>query len=336
MVSMKISPKNVAIHFGIVIFFFALFCLCVLCFPSSRRCCSVRQSESFEEMASHHWISMSTQAELSTDAPPNQASVFSSIAQNAFNEVSQTFSVFNENSLLSDLNRNGFISLPILSPEDEKTSLNPLSVISCALIIAQKSNGAFDPTIEPLMALWGFRKTTRMATAPSNDVIQKTLNLVGYHHIVITTNANLSTATVSFDSPNIQLDLGGIAKGYAVDLAYERLLQAGATNFLLNLGGNIRVHGRPSRSRRHWRVAIRDPENPNQTTGEILTLSSGQAVATSGSYERFVIINGKHYSHIIDPRTGFPTKRSDSVSVIAPTAMEADALSTANFVLGNH
>ncbi|MBR4613639.1 MAG: FAD:protein FMN transferase, partial [Kiritimatiellae bacterium] len=112
------------------------------------------------------------------------------------------------------------------------------------------------------------------------------------------------------------------------------LRMANFTDFLINLGGNIRVSGRPERGRDEWRVAIRDPANPSRTTGQIAILHSGEAVATSGSYERYVEIDGRRFSHIVDPRTGHPVARQGSVSVVADTAERADACSTAFFVMG--
>ena len=132
----------------------------------------------------------------------------------------------------------------------------------------------------------------------------------------------------------MELDLGGIAKGAAVDYAFERLRAAGYADFVVNLGGNIRVSGRPHPRRRTWHVAVRDPGNPSRTVDGALELADGEAVATSGSYERFVEIGGRRYSHIIDPRTGMPVARGGSVSVVAPSAMRADAWSTAFFVQG--
>jgi thiamine biosynthesis lipoprotein len=131
----------------------------------------------------------------------------------------------------------------------------------------------------------------------------------------------------------MSLDLGAIAKGFAVDLACERLLAAGFTNALVNLGGDLRVMGRPSRDRAGWRAAIRDPFDRDATIGT-LALWHGEATATSGNYERFVTLDGTRYAHIMDGRTGWPVTHTVSCTVVAPTAMEADALATTLFVLG--
>lgn len=276
------------------------------------------------------WLSMGTVAEFSTEAAGAAGEAERSIVAAAFDEVERALSVFNPDSVLSRLNAGGEIELPLI---DDPCACDILKVISFSLETARATDGAFDPTVNPLMRLWGFRKGVENAEAPSEASISNVLATVGYRHVGITTNVE-GRATVKFDKPGVELDLGGIAKGYAVDLAYERLVKAGAANFLVNFGGNIRVHGKPVNGGDVWRMAIRDPANPGRTTGDVLELAGGEAVATSGSYERYVEIEGRRYSHILDPRTGHPVGRGGSVSVVAPTAMAADAFSTAYFVAG--
>jgi thiamine biosynthesis lipoprotein len=133
--------------------------------------------------------------------------------------------------------------------------------------------------------------------------------------------------------PGMQFDLGGIAKGYAVDRAFRALRERGEDNFLINLAGNMRAHGRPGTSRPGWRIGIRNPFAEGAWFGT-LVLADGEGIATSGSYERYVLINGVRHGHILDPRTGRPVAGMISVTVVAASAMEADALSTALFVLG--
>ena len=133
--------------------------------------------------------------------------------------------------------------------------------------------------------------------------------------------------------PEMQLDLGGIAKGYAVDRAFEALRDMGETDFLINLAGNMRAHGRPAPTRPGWRIGIRNPFAEGTHFGT-LVLADGEGIATSGSYERYVIIDGVRHGHILDPRNGRPVSGMIAVTVVATSAMEADALSTALFVLG--
>lgn len=287
---------------------------------------SLRKGQELEAShSSRQWLSMGTVAAF--DFYGEGEADAADIVKGAFEEVSRELSLFDSESALFCLNRDGALSF------DFSSRTNFLFVLSVAMEVARSSGGAFDPTINPLMRLWGFRKGVVEAELPSKDLLQSALGKVGYQYISIATN-QANCVEVRFLRPGMELDFGGIAKGYAVDLAYERLVMAGFTDFLINLGGNIRVCGVPSQGRSTWSIAIRDPASPDRTTGEIIELRSGEAVATSGSYERYVVIDGKEYSHIIDPRTGLPVERTDSVTVIAPSAILADALSTARFVNG--
>ncbi len=279
-----------------------------------------------EDMPTRKWLCMSTFASFSV-TERSRLDEGAAIVREAFDEVAATLSVFNTDSALFMLNKTGSYDFPIIEKKEE---INPLYVISQAVETARRTGGAFDPTVGPLMRLWGFRKTTREATMPSVKDIGKVLSKTGYDKVLITTNDN-KTATVSFAVGGVELDLGGIAKGYAVDLAYTRLQRAGFNDYMINLGGNIRVNGRPNATR-DWLIAVYNPDEPSETGDRIVVLKSGEAVATSGSYERYVVIDGKQYSHIIDPRTGYPVRRSDSATIIAETAIEADAMSTATFV----
>jgi thiamine biosynthesis lipoprotein len=125
------------------------------------------------------------------------------------------------------------------------------------------------------------------------------------------------------------LDMGGVAKGSAVDMAYDELEKAGCMEFMVNLGGNIRAQT----LKEHLLIGIRDPFDKENLIGT-LKLKSGEAVATSGDYERFVILDGVKYPHIIDPRSGYPVKKTVATTIVAPNATMSDILSTATFVLG--
>jgi len=131
----------------------------------------------------------------------------------------------------------------------------------------------------------------------------------------------------------MSLDLGAIAKGYAVDVAYDALKAAGHTNLLIDLGGDLRAMGEAAPGRGGWRTGIRNPFRHGENIAQFL-LADGEGVATSGNYERFVEIEGIRYAHIMDARTAMPVTGMASVTVIAPTSMLADGLSTTLFVLG--
>lgn len=205
-------------------------------------------------------------------------------------------------------------------------SEDTVAVLASALEYARLTAGAFDVTVGPLLRCWGFYDRPPPARMPDAETLAEARQLVGYGHL------GLSNRSARLEQAGMAVDLGGIAKGYAVDVCYRRLIQTGASNLLVNLGGNIRCGGSPGGGR-SWRIAVRNPFDAERPLGT-LNLSDGLAVATSGNYERFVVIGGKKFAHIIDPRTGFPVRGMASVTVVAPTAVEADALSTGLFVLG--
>jgi thiamine biosynthesis lipoprotein len=236
----------------------------------------------------------------------------------ALQRVEEACSLFKPESDLARLNAAAGAETVALSSETE-------TVLRAAQRHGEWSAGAFDITVGPLMRLWGFRGGGPPAE-PDPTRLAAVLADVGWRHVA------LSNGTARLLRPGTRADLGGIAKGYGVDRACEALLSAGFSNALVNLGGNIRVLGAPDPGR-PWRVAVRHPFNPDKTVGA-LALEPGQAVATSGHYEQFVVIQGRRAAHIMDPRTGRPVEGMASVTVLARTAMDADALSTAAFVLG--
>ncbi len=187
------------------------------------------------------------------------------------------------------------------------------------------TGGAFDVTVGPVVRLWRFGKD-RPPSIPSDKALTEQRALVDYAKI------RLEGRTAFLPQAGMSVDLGGIAKGYAVDLAWEGCRGLGFQSFLIDLGGNIRVSGRPG-SGTSWNVEIRNPFDTSSTLGR-LNLESGWAVASSGQYERYIVIEGRRYGHIIDPRTGYPAAGLAAVTVIAADAAIADALSTGLFVLG--
>jgi len=234
-------------------------------------------------------------------------------------ELERRFSAFQPDSELSRLNAQADRAPVRVSPELR-------ALLGLAAEAAARSGGAFDVTVGPLMALWGFRQEPKPDRAPDGRQIRAALETVGWRHVV------LSNDTVRFDRPGLRLDLGAAAKGYAVDRCCETLSAAGYSNALVNLGGNLRALGAAAPGR-PWCLAVRHPMEPGRSIGT-LELAGGQAVATSGDYERFVVIQGKRYAHIMDPRTGIPVRGMAGVTVVATTAAEADILSTTLFVLG--
>ncbi len=186
------------------------------------------------------------------------------------------------------------------------------------------SGGALDITVAPLVQLWGFGGRPPHHP-PDPEVIGERLGLVDFRRI------ELQKGT-AFLPVGMSVDLGGIGKGFAVDKAIEASRRSAARALMVDLGGNIRVLGQ-AEPEVPWMIGIRNPFERDRVVGKI-RLADGTAVATSGNYERFVEMEGRRYSHIIDPRTGYPVEGMAAVTVVSPDATTSDAFSTALFVLG--
>ncbi|MDX8405987.1 MAG: FAD:protein FMN transferase [Mariprofundus sp.] len=194
-------------------------------------------------------------------------------------------------------------------------------VLSRALLVQQQSNGAFNPSLAGLNLLWGFSSEPPPDRPPSAEAIRAALP----PQRCIERRGN---QWLRLDH-RCQLDFGGIAKGYAIDRAIELFRQHGIANAIINAGGDIRLIG--SHGKRAWRIGIRHPRKPGEVLKK-LELTGDVSIVTSGDYERYFSYQGKKYHHILDPHSGWPSINNQSVTVIAPTAMLADAWSTALFV----
>lgn len=186
------------------------------------------------------------------------------------------------------------------------------------------TNGAFDITIGPVMDLWGFGQPREQVPAP--DELRKALSLVGSEDLIL----DEQEQTAYLKKVGMSIDLGAVAKGYAVENAAQVLEEARINSAIINAGGNIRVIGKKE-SAKEWKVGIQDPRNPQALIG-ILSLEN-EAAVTSGDYQRNMQINGQIYHHILSPRTGYPADELMSVTVIAEDSAEADLLSTALFLM---
>jgi thiamine biosynthesis lipoprotein len=209
----------------------------------------------------------------------------------------------------------------------QKVSLSPpvIDVLGASREIHADSNGAFDITVLPLVRLW--KQAGKDNRLPSAGEIAAARNASSWEQIELVEGGALKR------TDSACLDLGGIAKGYAVDRAVEILRAKGARGGVVNLGGNLRCFGRREDGQA-WDVAVLDPFGAREET-TLLSLEVGEAaVCTSAHYHRYVIIEGKRYSHIIDPVTGWPAGSVASATVVAPTCMEADGWATALCVLG--
>jgi thiamine biosynthesis lipoprotein ApbE len=206
-----------------------------------------------------------------------------------------------------------------------------LDVIEQSQYYSELSGGAFDITVSPIVALWGFFR--EKGHIPPDKEIEKILPAVSYKNIVINkSNDPKKPVTIFFKNTQTQIDLGAIGKGYAVDKALEIIRKYGINNVCINLGGNIYVLGTPP-GKNAWKIGVQHPRNVNEVLG-YLELKN-EATATSGDYERFFEFNGKRYSHIINPQTGRPVSGTIATTIVAPTGTEVDALSTSVFVLGH-
>jgi len=269
------------------------------------------------------WLTMGTFASITMRrAESNQVEACVSETTRCFEKLDRALSVYLPESEISRLNSStGMVSV----------SWDTQWALQESVQYAEITGGTFDPTIAPLVRTWGFSGGSKPTELPPDDLIKEVLSETGYKHLTFEV-PSVGVVLVGFDQPGMSIDLGGIAKGYAVDRAHDLLAKREPINALINLGGNIRCLGQAAK-RRPWRIGVRNPFDGTTMLGS-LSLESGMSVATSGNYERFVTLNGKRYAHIIDPRTGYPVEGMAGVTVLSPRATEADVLSTALFVGG--
>lgn len=215
-------------------------------------------------------------------------------------------------NLLSDYKADSEVSR--LSTTPKRASLDLYTVLQHAGQIAERTHGAFDVTCGPLTLLW--REARRQHRLPDDVAIEAARQSTGFRKL------RIKDGQVWFSQPGMRLDLGGIAKGYAADQA---LKACGVRRALVAVSGDIAIGAAPP-GRKGWRVLL-------SATGETREISNA-GVSTSGDSEQFLEVDGVRYSHILDPRTGRPVPHRPPVSVIARTAMQADASATAVYVTG--
>jgi thiamine biosynthesis lipoprotein len=234
--------------------------------------------------------------------------------------VDARMSTYRVDSELSAINAAG-------AGERVAVSADTAKVVDAALAAATLTGGAFDPTIGPLVDLWGFGPKGARQSAPSTESITAALGSVGHRKVAV------EGGEIAKAASDVHLDLSGVAKGYGVDKVAELLESQGVANYLVEVGGELRAKGRADEDRA-WRVGI---EKPNLAGGDFQRVIDldGDALATSGNYRIFFEADGKRYAHIIDPRTGRPLDHKlASATVVAASTMEADALSTSMLALG--
>ena len=243
--------------------------------------------------------------------------------QGVLDEINRQMSVWDENSEISRFNK---------APNGEfiEISLDFQAVVRRALEIAAATGGAFDPTVGPLVNLWGFGpQNGPQRDKPTAEQLAAVRASIGWQNIEIIADGRLGKRI-----PGLQLDLGAIAKGYAVDRVANLLLERGFSDFLVEIGGETRAFGQ-NPEYQAWKIGILRPDG-TQNIQKTVFLTNGRAIATSGDYRNFYRAeSGEIETHIMDPRTGEPVRhKTASVSVLADDCMTADALATALFVLG--
>ena len=275
-------------------------------------------------------LSMGTVFEITAYVSDNERAEIA--FQEVFNEVNRLdklMSNYKEDSNLSKVNREAVSGS--VSCDDELAY-----IIEQSLKYGDATKGAFDITVGPLMKKWGFfREEGRI---PDKKELELVLGWVSYKNVIVETETKKSLirdsryeSVISFENPHTQIDLGGIGKGYAVDVATKMLRENGIRSALINFAGNVYAYGSPA-GRKSWAIGLQNPRSSKNILGSFEIVD--KAVSTSGDYEKFFIMNGERYSHIIDPRTGTPVKGVVSVTIVADDATMADAFSTGVFVMG--
>jgi len=241
----------------------------------------------------------------------------------AFDEVrrlDELLSNYKPDSEWSLVNRDAATRPVRVSPE-------LFGLLEACLEYSRQSEGAFDITVGPLMKVWGFYKGS--GHLPHRPEVLAALGKVGYRHMQLDPAAR----TVRFDRPGVEMDPGGIGKGYGVDRMVEILKRNGVSTALVaGSGSSIYGIGAPPDEPAGWPVKIKDPWDPGKTAAEVRL--KDMSLSTSGSYEKFFRAEGRIYAHIMDPRTGYPAQGSVSVSVLAPRTIDSEAWAKPFFVNG--
>lgn len=208
-------------------------------------------------------------------------------------------------------------------------SQHTIEVLAVAADVTAASDGALDVTVGPLVERWGFGASGELVNPPTSEELTTLMEHVGAHHLTLDAGAG----TLRKDHPKTRVDLSAVAKGYAVDQVVAMLRAQGYDDGMVEVGGEVRAFGQ-TEAERAWRMAIERPVESERAIYEVLPLQD-QAMATSGDYRNFTVIDGTRYSHTIDPRTGRPVAHTlASVTVVADRCANADAWATALNVLG--
>lgn len=240
--------------------------------------------------------------------------------------VNDQMSTYLKSSEISSFNQSTSTDWFEISPEFAE-------VVAAAQSISEKTSGAFDITVMPLVNAWSFGTTQRSRSVPAAETIRQLLQTIGYQKLEVRTDPPSLRKSI----PELQIDLSSIAKGHGVDRVVAKLAELGANDVFVEIGGEVRTSGdKPGGA---WKVGIQLPDAASDTVmiahPMLRNDTAGNAMATSGDYRNVFTVDGKRYSHTIDPRTGAPVEHDlASVTVVAKTCMEADGWATALNVLG--
>ena len=247
-----------------------------------------------------------------------QANKYIDTAVEEISRIEKLISSWDDNSQTSEINRNA-------GTKPVKVDKELFDLIERAIGISKLTDGAFDISYASMDRIWKFDGS--MTKMPSKEEITASVEKVGYKNIVLDKKNN----TVFLKLEGMKIGFGAIGKGYAADNAKDLLILKGVTSGIINASGDMNTWGKQPNGN-EWKVAITNPMDKNKVFA-LLPITNG-AVVTSGNYEKYVNFNGKRYTHIIDPRTGYPSTGIVSVTVFAPKAELADALATSVFVMG--
>jgi len=262
---------------------------------------------------------MGTRFEISVVATnESKGNLYIKRAIREIERIEKLISSWDSNSQTSLINRNAGIK-PV------QIDLELLELIERSIQISKITKGAFDITYASMDRIWKFDGS--MKEMPTEDNIRNSVSKIGYKNIII----NRDKKTVFLKDKGMKIGFGGIGKGYAADKAKTLLLKMGVTSGIINASGDMNAWGKQANGT-NWMVGITNPLNTEKAFSWLPI--NNQSVVTSGDYEKYVEFNGKRYSHIINPRTGYPTTGIKSVTIFAPKAELADALATSVFVMG--
>lgn len=267
---------------------------------------------------------MGTTYSIKIADPPTgvDAAAVRAAADEVFDRIDRSMSGYRADSEISRFNA-------AATTEWVDVSADLATVVRAALEVSRQSGGAFDITVGPLVAAWGFGASGEPIDLPDEAHLSELRARVGYEKL----QARVSPPALRKQAPGLRVDLNAIAPGYAVDLLAQRLQAMAIRNFMIDIGGEVRAQGRNARGEL-WRIAVERPVDAEPEPYAIVQLDDA-AVATSGEYRHYFARDGRRYSHTIDPRTGRPVAHSlASVVVIGPTSMHTDAWATAFNVLG--